>query len=59
MHAYEAIPLRLSVNGLLCRAEKDMKAEKQKIERAVGVNDRRLFMHLPDITNKYISRHTV
>ncbi len=59
MHAYEAIPLRLSVNGLLCRAEKDMKAEKQKMERAVGVNDRRLFMRLPDITNKYISRHTV
>lgn len=33
MHGYEAIPQRLLVNGLLCRAEKSMKTKKWKMER--------------------------
>lgn len=31
MYDYKAIPQRLPVNGLLCRAEKDMKTEKQEM----------------------------
>lgn len=51
MYGYKAIPQRLPVNGLLCRAEKDMKTEKQKMERAGGVNDRRYLWSLISLTN--------